>query len=404
MHRRTGPMYAALVAIVAIVATLPAALPAAAEELTLEQLLASHREARGGTEAWAAVDTLTQSGPFTAFSETGTFLLHQTDDGQVRFERDEGDDRVIGGHDGTTAWQIQPFMGDWPQTLSGADLIALEQEIDLPNPFFHLEARGYEAKLVGEAEVDGVPAIEVHLLRPSGEEETWFFDPDTHLELARDSTGSDFGRAQPMRTFWDDFREVEGLMVPHYVEQQWYTRNRVREVETVAVNAELDPALFAMPRAKGMEAYQAMAGTFTVAVESRQSPGAEMETSERTATVASRIRGGLIEEHFLTPDGTEVLRQLTYDRFRDVYRLTQINDTTTYLDIQEGGFDEEGRLVLSNLDTGSGWKMNFRDLQIRERNTITLGDQGYVIETEMTFDGGESWNLFSRETFTATSE
>ena len=78
--------------------------------------------------------------------------------------------------------------------------------------------------------MDGIDALVVELTRSNGDVETWYFDPNTHLELARDSKGSDYGRPSNQRTFFDDFREVSGVQIPHYVEKQWYTRNRIWEV------------------------------------------------------------------------------------------------------------------------------------------------------------------------------
>lgn len=377
---------------------------ASAAELTLDDVIARHLEARGGVERWRAVESLSISGSFTAFSQVGRFTQHQTTGGQFYFSRDEGDEYVVTGSNGKDHWMVHPFFGPWPNALPGPDLVVLAQEVDLPNPFFHLEEKGYQPRLVGDGDFDGAPAVVVELVRPEGETETWYFDPETFFEMGRDSTGSDYGRAAPQQTFFDDFRSIDGLMIPHYIEKQWYTRNRIYEVEEVTLDGDLETALFDLPLSVEMEPLRAMVGGWEVTYESRQSPTSELATTHRTAKIEALIRGGMVEERFTAPDsGTEVLRQWTHDRFRAVYRLTQINSTTTYLDIQEGHFDDQGHLVVSNLETDSGWTMAFGNTKINERNTLRLEEDGFVLETEYSLDGGVNWFVGVRETYLRTT-
>ena len=49
------------------------------------------------------------------------------------------------------------------------------------------------------------------------------------------------------RTFFDDFREVEGLVLPFQVDHEFGARLEAMTVERVRVNPELDDAEFAGP-------------------------------------------------------------------------------------------------------------------------------------------------------------
>lgn len=374
-----------------------AAAPAIACD-SVDVLLERHIEARGGQDAWAAIDTLKLTGTFTAFSEVSPFTLYQGD-GHYRLERSENGP-VTTAYDGEVAWEVNPFVGNWPTKLGGLNLAVLSQDLDFPNPFFHHEERGYALKWVGEGEVDGIAALVVELTRPNGDVETWYFDPDTHLELARDSKGSDFGRPSNQRTFFDDFRSVGDVKIPHYVEKQWYTRNRIFEVETAEVLTEVDDALFAVPRAVGMETLGHLEGTWTVAEESRQSPQAPFTSSTRETTLSGMVRGGLIQEHFTTAEGNEVVRQWSYDQFRKVYRLLQINDATTHVDIQEGTFEDDA-LVVSNLETGTTVEMEAMGMTLYERTRVHgITEEGFTVETENSIDGGENWFVSAKAVYT----
>ena len=75
--------------------------------------------------------------------------------------------------------------------------------------------------------------------------------------------------------------------------------------------------------------------------------------SERTSVIEARMLGALLEEHFKTGNGTEILRTFSYDRFSETYRMTQITSRTTHLDVREGGLSDDGRLTVSNVETGT---------------------------------------------------
>ena len=49
------------------------------------------------------------------------------------------------------------------------------------------------------------------------------------LDIGYDAEGSDFGSPNPQRAFFEDFREVDGVIIPHFIEKQWYTRDRIME-------------------------------------------------------------------------------------------------------------------------------------------------------------------------------
>lgn len=406
MHHRTGTTqvpWRHLLWASSLLLLSAAAAPAA--DLTLDDVIARHIEARGGAERWQAVESLSMSGPFSAFSEVGRFTQHLTAEGSFYFARDEGEEHAVTGSNGEDHWFVHPFFGSWPNPLGGPDLVVLAQETELPNPFFHLADKGYEARLVGKGELEGTPAVVVEVERPDGEVETWYFDPDTFLEMGYESTGSDYGRAVPQKTFYDDFRSVDGLSIPHYIEKQWYTRNRIYEVEELTIDGTIDGSLFDIPLSVEMEPLRAMVGRWDVTYESRQSPATEFTESHRQADVRTLVRGGMVEERFTTPDtGAEVVRQWTHDRFRGIYRLSQINSTTTYLNVQEGDFDDEGRLVVSDLETDSSWTLAFNNAQINERNTLTLEEGRFVLETEYSLDGGENWFVGVRETYASASD
>ncbi|MCP3961913.1 MAG: DUF1579 domain-containing protein [bacterium] len=396
MIRRATVLIAGLILVAA-------AAPATAE--TLEAVVGKHIEARGGTDAWKAVETLEVTGTYTAFSQVGPFTMRRARDRRVRLDCHWNEHPVSIGYDGEDAWQINPmFQIAWAQHIRGLDRQVLMLDVDFATPLFDYQDRGYEAELLGAGDVEGQEVIQVKLTRPDGFDETWSLDPETYLEVARDSPGSDFGRPERQRTYFDDFRQVGDLKVPFYVESQWYTRTRVMEADEVTVNVEVDDGVFSVPPPPGMDKLLPMVGEWHVKLEQRPNPGAPWSENERTVTVEPAMGGALLREGLTTSQGVRVENTLTYDQFRGRYVMTSMNDFTSHMDIQEGNFDEEtARLTLSNATTGTSWTGFGRTFH--ERNSyFDITADGFKMEQETSIDGGENWFLNAKMTYTKKTE
>ncbi len=282
---------------------------------------------------------------------------------------------------------------------AGPDLDAVLREIDFATALFDYDERGFTAELIGETEIEGIPAIGIKLIRAEGSVDTWYLDPRTYLEIARESPGSDFGSPMPTRTFFDDFRKVEGLVIPHHVEGQWYTRDRVMTVENVELNAEIDDALFRIPAPNGMGPFVGLVGNWKVKTETRQQPGAPWQESEREGNIESILRGALMQERFVTEGGTEVIWTLSFDSFHEKYRYTAIDGQRNQLDVREGTLDDDGKLALSNLDTGTTWSGFGMTFHTR-LTMFDIGDDAIKVHTEISTDGGENWFLAAKREYT----
>ena len=367
---------------------------------TVNQIVDRHIEAKGGRASWDRIESVRITGDFTAFSKVKPFVLHRKRDRLYHLDHTMNGRRVIVGHDGASSWWDNGFSPAGPVPMTQpADLAALERELDFQTPLFNYQERGFELTLLADDNIEGIPAIALQLERSDGSLEVWYLDPDSYLELARKSPGSDFGRPLLSRTFFDDFREVGGVQLPFHVETQWYTRDRIMNIAEIELNPKIDDSLFGMPGATGMELLQKMVGEWSVQAKSKQSPfQPEFTESQRQSVVTASLNGGLVEERYAVDGGTENVRTFSYDRFREHYVMTQMDSGQTYLDIQTGAL-EDGRLTLSNVSTETSFSAFGRT--IHERSTVSnLTDDGFTLERENSQDGGDSWQLMEELTYT----
>ena len=367
---------------------------------TVDEVLDLHIAARGGTEAWSAIETLTIRGQYTSFSKVAPFVWYHGGDQKTLFESHMNGNEFRMAYDGEDYWgDGWPFDPGWPSRLNPSDIVAFRQEVDQPSALFHARDRGWDVSLLGPSEFDGMPAIAVELVRPDGEKETWYLDSESYLEIGRESLGADFGRPLDQRYVYDDFREVGGVQIPHYVEGQWYTRHRVLEVESVEVNAELAEQLFVLPAPEGMQEFAKLGGAWEVNFESRNRPTADFESESLTAQVDVFLDGGLVQEQIKEPTGASVIYSLTYNRFQEKYYLSSQNDVTTHLDLAVGTFEDDGTLVLSNLETGTARTEGERTTHTRHRFKDLEEGEGFQWEVELSRDAGETWLLLERRTY-----
>ena len=386
--RRRGVLRAAAASATAVLAR--AAGPASA--VTLDEILARHESARGGKARWEAVRSLVLKGEQETFSLVSPFTLVRTQPGRMRWEYDALGKPTVVAWDGDSGWWIEPLFGPWPTPLPTQNRKMLARDARIVPPLLAWRENGDRLELIGEAELEGRPTIEVALHRADGEVEAWHLDPETGLEVARRSTGSDYGQPQEQWTWYSDFRDVQGLVLPHRVDMAYGIRAVAQTVETVEVDTAIDAAIFALPPSEGMAPLAPLAGEWTVEIETRGSPRAEFTKTQTTSTIRWLVDGNVLEERLTWENqGTpsSIVRIRNWDRFRKVYRFVEVDDFAGFLNLQEGTL-ADGALVVSNEKSGTTLDAFGQVFHQRDR-TFEIGPDGFSVETELSTDGGKTW-------------
>jgi hypothetical protein len=227
------------------------ALAAAAPTATVEEILARYAAAHGGIERWEKLETIELTGTFTYFSEEAPFTVLRKRPSLYRFESKMLGKKTVVAYDGTLAWRIYPLYGiEAPAKVEEPDLALLLREAELEPPLLRARDKGHTVELVGRGEVDGQETLALEVTLKSGRVETWHLDPRTFLEVAVDARTFDFsqrGDEMAERSFFSDFRAVDGLVIPHRVEKEYGARHTVLAVEHVRLNPTLGAEAFSMP-------------------------------------------------------------------------------------------------------------------------------------------------------------
>ncbi len=371
--------------------------PLAAQSPGAGDAMARCAEALGGDAAWRAVKSMELSGIHSSYTQDHPLRILRQRPNLYRNDHAEGTRAFTVAFDGELAWLesviIFNTQGDWPLIARTPFDRMIRDDAEFEMPCLNLEQRDIQIEPLGERQLEGgesYPAFEVTL--SSGSIEFWYLDKESHLPQVRESTSAYQGRDAKQFVYFSQYRDVGDVVIPYYWEIEIGNDFRQYHVQEVRLNVDIDPAVFSLPLAPGMEQLKHLAGHWRVAVESFDPLLRSWHKETVAAVIESVSRGDLLEEDIAFMAAglpLEMKRLYSYDRFRDVFRVVYFDNFTSHADILEGTL-EDGRLVVSNVPTGTPWTVYEHTFHARETLSEMTAD-GFKLERERSADGGKTW-------------
>ncbi|HEX2834710.1 MAG TPA: hypothetical protein VHW00_16985 [Thermoanaerobaculia bacterium] len=201
---------------------------------TTAEIVRRHLEAIGGAR-WQQVDSLL----ITGSGAIGTVTWAWKKPDRVRTEEREPAGRtLVTAYDGQSAWIINPFQEARPRAMTPEETRQWRAGLAIRSDLLDL-GKSDALELLGSENVDGKPAWKLRLRRDSSDEVFLWIDAKSFLLVQRARTiAAPWGGERTPVTPLRDYRNVEGLMLPHAV-----GTTRL----TIEVNPELDDATFRPP-------------------------------------------------------------------------------------------------------------------------------------------------------------
>lgn len=370
---------------------------------TADGIISKHIEAHGGMENWNAIQSMKITGQFTAFSETKPFTELKARGGKYYSNHYKGQHRVIEGCDGEVCWVNDPwFEYPFAHLANDAESGVIRQKAIFCTPFFDYQKNGYTVEYLGIEEAEGRDCHKLVLTGESGLTQTWFLDADTYLEVMALSQWADFATPAPQETFYGDFKEVNGVVIPFYTERVFSIRHRVTEIEDVEFNINPEPALFEMPRSNEMSRLNFMKGEWDVVLESMSRSGRLAFADSTTSKIDFLPHKNFLQENltYVTYFPIEKLNQITYSSDLNKYLLTTFNGFYSRLTVFQGNFAGD-TLVLEDSEV----RFNEAELTNAGKYRIYPKDENsMVVELDQSRDGGTSWTTMQRFTYTRKND
>jgi len=212
-----------------------------------------HLSAIGGRERIGALTGLRMSGVVVMGPKRVRFTMIAARPNRVRLETGDNGRTLVNASDGVEpAWEFD--TGTWPpryRAMNEAAAKSFTADAEFDDPLVAGPARGFTLEYAGEAEVDGRKLLRVLVTRKLADTFTLLLDEETYFIVLRiEQRTTTGGRKRQIITRYDDFRPVDGVLLPHKVTLM--TDGKVEQqmiMERIETNPELTPETFTRPKA-----------------------------------------------------------------------------------------------------------------------------------------------------------
>lgn len=226
-----------------------------AQDLTLDQVLQCHYENIGGLDAWQSLQTMEVSGTMTMMGPQGAMevpiKMYAKRPRMQRLELSVQGMTGIQAFDGETGWMLMPFMGqtsaeEMPEEMTRQ----MREESDIDGPLIGYDAEGIKLELAGQEEVAGTPAYRIAVTMPNGDQQTYFLETDYCLPIKVEATLEQAGQSYSVESIMGDYKEVDGLLMPHSIERRMGMQQgaQTMTLQEVKLNQPIPDSLFTMPK------------------------------------------------------------------------------------------------------------------------------------------------------------
>jgi outer membrane lipoprotein-sorting protein len=228
---------------------------AAASHLSAAQIVERNVAARGGLQAWHAVNTMTMSGQLEAGGKKNTrlpFTMTMKRPNKSRFEIRFNEQTAFQVYDGAQGWKVRPFLGrDEVEPYTPAEAKSAAASAQLDGPLIDYASKGSRVDALRMESVEGHRAYVLKLTTKDNTSRRIWIDASSFLELKIDGEPRTLdGRMHDVAIFYRDYKKENGLVIPHTLETvvSGVKPTHKLTIDHVTVNPPADDALFAKPQ------------------------------------------------------------------------------------------------------------------------------------------------------------
>lgn len=266
--------------------------PPTAPKLSATEIVNKNVAARGGLQAWRAVQTLSLAGKMgVGGNQRATlsvrvpggrpqgnelqglrsrpveeaqlpFLMELKRPGKVRFELQFNGQTALQVFDGAHGWKLRPFLNRREvEPYSPEEMKIASTQGELDGFLIDYAAKGIGIEFDGIEKVEDRDTYKLKLTLKSGDVTHVWVDAQTFLEAKIEGQPRRLdGTYHPVQVYYRDYRPVNGLQIPFVLETRVLpvakTATGLRDtpvppekiiIDKVTVNPKLDDSLFSKP-------------------------------------------------------------------------------------------------------------------------------------------------------------
>ena len=224
--------------------------PARADEAELptgEAIIKQYIEATGGKAARKSIHNRVTKGRFEIVGmgiEAPVTTYAAAPDKSYFLMESPSMGKYESGFDGEVAWEIN--------TMQGARIKKGEERaLAVREGTFYAELHWRElyekAECVGVESVNDRPCYKVVMTPKEGKPETRYYDKETHLLVKLTMTAPTPMGDIPVEATPGDYKEVDGILIPHRAESMVFGQKRILVSESIEHNVEMPADRFELP-------------------------------------------------------------------------------------------------------------------------------------------------------------
>jgi outer membrane lipoprotein-sorting protein len=223
------------------------------EPKTADEVIAKHIEAIGGQEKLDSVKTMRITGKAIGMGGmeipvTAEFKRPK----KVRFEFTMQGMTGTQAFDGETGWSVLPFTGKTdPEKMSPDMVEMIKDRADFYSPLVDYKKKGHTLELVGKDDIEGSETYKLKLTKKNGDVEYHFLDTEYFILIQTKGKREFQGTETEFTTSYGDYKEVNGILLAHAIQQGGMGGNVT--FEKIEVNIDIPDERFTMPEVKKEE-------------------------------------------------------------------------------------------------------------------------------------------------------
>lgn len=219
------------------------------KEPTLDEVLASYYQARGGLEklqglkGWKLTGTII----LTAQGLAMPLAMWQKVPDKLRVETTFEERTTVQAFDGRTAWWIVPLISTQAREMPLDQGLPFRRQAGFEDPLVVWKEKGYRLELLGREPAEGAPARKLRLTTTDGSVILFFLD-DAGL-VRKSAMPLAPGEDPPLlEVIYGDYRPVDNLLMPFTIENRNNGQTQMTiTAESIEIAPDLPDSLFAMP-------------------------------------------------------------------------------------------------------------------------------------------------------------
>jgi hypothetical protein len=227
-----------------------ATLAFASQAQTADDIVGKYLKAIGGVEKWKKVESQSLTGFVIVQGMNIPYSMVQARPNLTYSVGEFQGTKFIDAFDGTVAWTVNPMAGAAKPTKKDADETKDMAKENFEDDFIDYTTKGHTLELdPKQEEMDGVKCYKITMKRKQGDEKIYFFDAENSVPVCvRSFAQSGPAKGQAAEMYFSDYKEVDGLMIAHTMEQKMGGQTAATiKFDKVELNKAIDKKLFSFP-------------------------------------------------------------------------------------------------------------------------------------------------------------